>query len=214
MSTPTRSSPRRRPGLISSAGASRPSGRGCARCERSLTRPAAIWLRPALWTQTNSTSAAWAESDWASRASLLRSNRWRSMHASLPQTSIAVNILAVQQIATVVNAELPAAPRERTRATPTPEHLAAAAEGARRSGPPPAPQPDPGATRRRGVRLPPHRAARTERSRPSATISRCCSKPGSSSASSAAAGPTSASGPSRSPRSAISSASRRQLAAR
>ena len=24
--------------------------------ERSLTRPAAIWLRPALWTQTNSTS--------------------------------------------------------------------------------------------------------------------------------------------------------------
>ena len=25
-------------------------------CERSLTSPAAIWLRPALWTQTKSTS--------------------------------------------------------------------------------------------------------------------------------------------------------------
>ena len=27
-------------------------------CERSLTRPAAIWLRPALWTHTNSTSGS------------------------------------------------------------------------------------------------------------------------------------------------------------
>ena len=34
----------------------RPSGRGSRPAERSLTSPAAIWLRPALCTQTNSTS--------------------------------------------------------------------------------------------------------------------------------------------------------------
>ena len=46
--------------------------------ERSLTRPAAIWLRPALWTQTNRTSGcSFASSPcaWASACSRSRANR-------------------------------------------------------------------------------------------------------------------------------------------
>src|SRR5262249_55669627 len=43
-------------GLTSSPGAE-PAERTLIRpCERSFNRPAAIWLRPELWTQTNSTS--------------------------------------------------------------------------------------------------------------------------------------------------------------
>src|ERR1700690_3889702 len=49
-------------GLISSAGVL-PAERTWIRPrDRSLTRPAAIWLRPALWTQTNSTSGLMAHS--------------------------------------------------------------------------------------------------------------------------------------------------------
>ena len=49
--------------------------------ERSLTRPAAIWLRPALWTQTNSTSGCSftiVPSAWASARSRSRAKRCAS----------------------------------------------------------------------------------------------------------------------------------------
>ena len=49
--------------------------------ERSLTSPAAIWLRPALWTQTNSTSGcsfAISPSAWASAFSRSRAKRCAS----------------------------------------------------------------------------------------------------------------------------------------
>ena len=68
-------------GLISSAGAE-PAERTWIRpSERSLTSPAAIWLRPALWTQTNSTSGwsfASTPSDCASALSRSRAKRWAS----------------------------------------------------------------------------------------------------------------------------------------
>ena len=49
--------------------------------ERSFTSPAAIWLRPALWTQTNSTSGislVTSPSVWASAFSRSRAKRCAS----------------------------------------------------------------------------------------------------------------------------------------
>ena len=84
--------------------------------------------------------------------------RWRSISAVLAMTSMRVNIQPVKTIATLATSCPPllAGPL----AVEDAERLARGLKVHRRPGAPAAAEPDPGAARRRGVRLPPDRAAR------------------------------------------------------
>ena len=112
--------------------------------------------------------------------------------------SIAVNIDLCMQTDRDASPLLPSAARRSRSTARGRERLARRAEGDRRPGPAAAAQPDPGPARRRGLRLPPDRAARPQPADRQPPPEGAPRRPGSSSASSAAAGPTTASSPSRS----------------
>ena len=95
MSTPSSAITSTTAGLISSPGAL-PAERTWTRpSERSVTSPAAIWLRPALWTQTNSTSgcsftilpSAWASASSRSRAKRCASTGTKTLIFASPSMS-------------------------------------------------------------------------------------------------------------------------------